>query len=204
LRVALELAEEAGDAAAVHAHLAGIAQDVGELERLVADVLAASRLDAAGEGQRLARAPVAPSSLVAAAAERFRRGHATRELHVLLSEKAPEILADRDLLGRVLDNLLENAVRYSDPGTPIELSVRDDGKALVVSVADRGIGVPIEDLPRLFEPFFRTERSRSREAGGIGLGLTLCKRIVEVHGGSIAAAPNPGGGLVVTFRLSAS
>jgi signal transduction histidine kinase len=203
LRVALELCEEEGDLAAVKDHLAGIAEDVAELERLVADVLAATRLDLAaseGKGFPLNRAPVRLAELAAEASVRFGRNHPEHELRLAVSEDLPEVVADRALLGRVLDNLLENSARYSDPGAPVELRARAEAGAVTVEVADRGIGVAEEDLPRLFEPFFRTDRSRSRQAGGTGLGLTLCKRVVEAHGGTIWAEPNPGGGLVVGFR----
>jgi two-component system, OmpR family, sensor kinase len=70
-----------------------------------------------------------------------------------------------------------------------------------VDVTDRGVGVPEEDLPQLFEPFFRSDRSRSRQTGGAGLGLTLCKRIIEAHGGTITARLNKGGGMTFSFEL---
>lgn len=201
LRVALELAEESGDRAAVRRHLVGIASDVGELERLVGDVLAVSRLDAAGQDLRMAPAAARFEEIAAGAAERFRRGHPGRELRLDLAKDLPPLTLDAALVGRALDNLLENAARYSDPGQPVTLRARMEGTALAVEVSDRGIGVAAADLPRLFEPFFRTDRSRSRNAGGMGLGLTLCKRVIEAHGGTIAATPNPGGGMVVAFRL---
>jgi signal transduction histidine kinase len=201
LRVALEIAAESDDPDEVRKHLAGIASDVGELDRLVGDVLAVSRLDAARENVRIAPAAARFEEIAAGAAERFRRGHPGRELRLEIAADLPGLTVDATLIGRALDNLLENAVRYADQAQPVVLRGYADGGTLVVAVADRGVGVSPEDLPRLFEPFFRAERSRSRDAGGTGLGLTLCKRIVEAHGGSIAAAANPGGGLVVTMRI---
>lgn len=90
------------------------------------------------------------------------------------------------LFRRVIDNLLENAHQYTpDPRSPIELVVARDGRDVVFEVRDRGVGISSEDLPRIFTAFFRSERSRSRETGGVGLGLTLAKRLVEAHDGAI-------------------
>ncbi|MBI5445641.1 MAG: HAMP domain-containing histidine kinase [Deltaproteobacteria bacterium] len=206
LRVALELCEEEENPKALAGHLAGIAQDIAELDRLVADVLASTRLDlAAGEGPQLRpdRTAVDLGALAREAAERFSGGHPERKLRLAFPDALPGVFADAALLRRVFDNVLENAARYSEPAAPVDLRVNGESGWLTVVVADRGIGVPEQELPRLFEPFFRTERSRSRAAGGTGLGLTLCKRIVEAHGGTIAAGPNAGGGLVLTFRLPA-
>ena len=85
----------------------------------------------------------------------------------------------------------------------LELSVRRDGPSLVVQVKDDGPGIPEADLPHLFEPFFRVDRSRSRKTGGYGLGLGICKRIVEAHGGRIEAANNPTRGACFTITFPA-
>jgi signal transduction histidine kinase len=206
LRVALEICEEEEDPRAVAGHLAGIAQDVVELDRLVGDVLATTRLDLAVEGGlrlRSDRVAVDLAELAREAAERFLRNHPELELRLAVSDVLPRVSADAALLRRVFDNVLDNAARHSDAGVAVELRVGGEPGWVTVDVADHGIGVLQEELPRLFEPFFRTERSRSRAAGGVGLGLTLCRRIVEAHGGTIAARPNAGGGLVLAFRLPA-
>jgi len=99
-------------------------------------------------------------------------------------------------------NLLENVVKYSLPDSrPIEVSAAIEASSVVVQVADDGPGVPEEDLSSLFEPFFRVDRSRSRKTGGYGLGLSICKRIMEAHGGTIAAANNPGRGASFTLTF---
>jgi signal transduction histidine kinase len=107
---------------------------------------------------------------------------------VRVSASPPEIPLDLDVDGvrTVLRNLLGNAVKYSLPDSrPIELSVTRDSGRLVVRVIDDGPGIPKEDLVSIFDPFFRVDRSRSRKTGGYGLGLSICKRIVEAHGGQI-------------------
>ncbi len=193
MRVALEMIEERPEAAA--ARVSGLMGDVAELESLIADLLGTARLDLSGEG--LHREEVTAAALAEAAEARFAARHPERSLQLRL--EAATYALDAALFARVLDNLLDNAARYSDAPHPIELSLAPG----LVSVADRGIGVADEDLARLFEPFFRTDRSRARVSGGVGMGLTLCRRIVEAHGGDIEARAREGGGLEVRVELSA-
>jgi signal transduction histidine kinase len=188
IRVALALAEE-GDVVRARQALAEIGEDLAELERLVDEIMAAARLDLAGaDGLPLHRAPLDARALVEDAAARFRARHDGRVLLVEAGGPLPAPEADAALLRRLLGNLLDNAAKYSDAAEPVTLSARAaaDG-ALVLEVRDRGIGVAEEDLPRLFTPFFRTDRSRARGTGGVGLGLALARRIVEAHGGSATA-----------------
>jgi signal transduction histidine kinase len=128
---------------------------------------------------------------------------------VRVTASPPEIPLDLDVEGvrTVFRNLLGNAVKYSLPDSrPIELSATREGDSLVVRVKDDGPGIPEADLQSVFEPFFRVDRSRSRRTGGYGLGLSICKRIVEAHGGHIAASNNPtrGACFTLTFRLPPS
>jgi signal transduction histidine kinase len=101
----------------------------------------------------------------------------------------------------VLRNLLENAVKYSlsDSGA-VEVTAAWEGNRAVVRFTDDGPGIPEADLPGLFEPFFRVDRSRSKKTGGYGLGLSLCKRTMEAHGGSIGVSNRPGRG--ACFRVT--
>ena len=205
IRVAVDLAAE-GDLERAHRYLGEMAADVGELGRLVEDILTAARLDlAAGKSASaelpLRREPVDASELLARAADRFRAAHPGRRLELDAAGPLPGLEADPALLRRVLENLLDNAHKYSDPGEPIELAARAEGGSLVVEVRDRGIGIDAADLPRLFTPFFRTDRSRARGTGGVGLGLALARRIVEAHGGRIAAESAPGKGTAVRFSV---
>ena len=145
--------------------------------------------------------PVAPAEVIAAAASRFAERHPEHPLEVHADGALPTLEADPALLRRVLDNLLDNAAKYGTPApAPIELTARAETSGVVWEVRDRGIGIADDDRERIFEPFFRTDRSRGRDTGGIGLGLTLCRRIVEAHGGHLVAEPRVGGGAV--FRVS--
>jgi two-component system, OmpR family, sensor kinase len=185
--VALDLANE-GDSEAARASLVEIAVDVSELETIVDDILTAMRFELA-PGKipaqlPLRRAIVPASEIAAAAADRLRARHPERPLEVTASDA--DIHVDPVLFRRVIDNLLENAHKYTpDTSSPIELVVTRADDRVVFEVRDRGVGISSEDLPRIFTAFFRSERSRSRETGGVGLGLTLARRLVEAHDGAI-------------------
>jgi signal transduction histidine kinase len=201
IRVALELAAE-GDAERARRYLAEIGQDLAELDGLVEDVLAAARLDAKGPAAlRVEDGPVDLGAVARDAAARFRAAHEGRVLELEVASDIPALRGDAALLRRLASNLLDNAAKYSEPPAPVGLTVRRDGSAAVLEVRDRGIGIAPEDLPRLFTPFFRTDRSRARGTGGTGLGLALARRIAEVHGGTIAAESAPGAGTVFSVRL---
>jgi signal transduction histidine kinase len=107
---------------------------------------------------------------------------------------------DPVLLRRVIDNLLENARKYSDAADAVELHATS-GNELSIEVVDRGIGIAAADLPLLFRPFFRADKSRTRATGGLGLGLALAKRIVDAHGGTITIESVVDEGTRVRVRL---
>ncbi len=104
----------------------------------------------------------------------------------------------------MLDNLLENACKYSGPGTPIIVRTWSEPGAVALSVEDRGCGIPAGDLPRVFEPFYRAESARRLGHPGVGLGLAVARRIAATHGGTIAAESEPGRGSRFVVRLSRS
>jgi signal transduction histidine kinase len=192
LKVALALLPDSAKKAQAEA-------DAAEMEALIAGLLEFERLRDP-RALRTARADLA--ALLCEAA----RAHRDGPPGVRVSADPPEIPVDVDVDGvrTVLRNLLGNAVKYSLPDSrPIEVSAAREGDAVIVRVVDDGPGIPAEDLPNLFEPFFRVDRSRSRRTGGYGLGLSICKRIVEAHGGRIAAANNPGRGARFTLVLPA-
>ncbi len=114
---------------------------------------------------------------------------------------APWTQAHAPLLGQLLDNLLENACKYSAPGTPIVVRVWSEPDAVALSVEDRGCGIPAGDLPRVFEPFYRAESARRLGRAGVGLGLAVARRIAATHGGTIVAESEPGRGSRFVVRL---
>ncbi len=113
----------------------------------------------------------------------------------------PALRADKALLASLLCNLIENALRASAGDPQVEARAEADGEFAVFTVSDRGCGIPAEHLPRLTEPFYRVDPARSRKAGGAGLGLAICKRICELHGGSLSIRSAPGQGTTVTARI---
>jgi signal transduction histidine kinase len=202
LQITLGLAGEA-DPATVRRYLDEIGIDVAELERLVEDLLTAARLET-GYASVLRRERVEVAAALADAARRFERAHPGRVLALDVAERLPALDADPSLLGRAIDNLLDNAAKYSEARASIAMAARPDQGGLELEIRDQGIGIEEADLPRLFTPFFRSDRSRSRGSGGVGLGLALTRRIVEAHGGTIAVESRAGEGTTVRLRLPAA
>lgn len=198
MRVSLALAGEASPEDAPR-HLAALESDAAELERLVADLLTSSRLDAGG-ALALQRAPADLAALVDEALGRFARLHPGRavEKHV---QAVPPVIVEAGLVARVLDNVLDNAGKYSEADTPVTVALIPAEGGVRFSVRDHGIGIALEDHARVFVPFFRSDRSRARDTGGAGLGLALSKQIVDAHGGRITLDSHPGDGTTVTVWL---
>ncbi|BBW96160.1 ATP-binding protein [Geobacillus sp. FSL W8-0032] len=108
---------------------------------------------------------------------------------------------DQERFEQVMINVLDNARKYAFPGTTVEIAVYPQKREVVVAVSDQGVGIPPEDVPRIFERFYRVDKSRSRTSGGTGLGLAIAKEIVEAHGGTIAARSEQGKGTTILMTL---
>ncbi|WP_415898052.1 ATP-binding protein [Neptuniibacter sp. QD57_21] len=109
--------------------------------------------------------------------------------------------SSQQALSQALENVVRNAMKYSPADQPVELTCFEKGNELNICVSDRGPGVPENDLVKIFDPFFRTDKARSRDVGGAGLGLALCQRQIQMLGGSIKASLNPYGGLDINIKL---
>jgi len=118
-----------------------------------------------------------------------------------LADNLPNVNADSHRVIQVLRNLLENAVAHTANGGTITVTARERDNVIQVSVADTGEGIPPEDVPNIFERFYRVDRSRSRATGGTGLGLTIAKRLIEAHGGTIEVSSELGKGSCFTFTI---
>jgi signal transduction histidine kinase len=112
-----------------------------------------------------------------------------------------EALADRHRLKQVLINLIDNAVKYSEPGTPIEVRLRRAGNQAILEIQDHGRGIPLADLSKIFEPFYRVDEDRSRTTGGTGLGLSIVKTLVEGMNGTLKVQSRLGEGSLFTVSL---
>jgi signal transduction histidine kinase len=184
IRMAFELLP--ADAAGA-ARVRGVEADLADLERLIDDVLTTARLDEAGLPTRLDALDA--RGLLAEVAERARHDPLVegKTLHVVDGPPIP-LTADGALLRRAIWNLVENAAKYGAP--PITLAAERAGDRVRLSVADDGPGIPAADRERVFAPFYRGDAARTPGgARGVGLGLTLARRVADVHGGSIAVEP---------------
>lgn len=177
-----------------------ISDDLGEMEAMIAEILETARLDSANG--KLNLEPLDLDALVAeAVADADMRPPGAKRIG---AKPGPGLMirADRARLRKVLANVLDNAVKYSrEAGSPVEVRLEVGPSEAILRVSDRGVGIPADELPKLFEPFYRVDRSRSRETGGYGLGLSLCKRIMEAHGGSISISSREGDGTEVSLAF---
>jgi two-component system phosphate regulon sensor histidine kinase PhoR len=171
------------------------------MERLVRDLLRLARLDAGQEA--LERVTCTVSSVVTSVEHDMDTQLRARDLHLqtTIDPDAASVLGDPVKLHDVLRNLLENAANYSPEHGVIEVHARRQDAVVEIVVADRGPGIPAADLPRIFERFYRVDRSRARDPGGTGLGLSIVRHLVELHGGRVVAANREGGGAIFTVRL---
>ncbi|MCM3881526.1 MAG: ATP-binding protein [Vicinamibacterales bacterium] len=178
-----------------------IDRHTARMERLVRDLLRLARLDAHQETAEMRSIDVAAlfRTVLADLTEPIARKQIAVDLQI--EPAAASIEADITKLQDAVRNLVENAVNYSPDGGRIELAARVEGEAIELVVADRGPGLPESDLGRVFERFYRVDRSRTRDPGGTGLGLSIVRQLVELHGGRVRAANRPDGGAVFTVSL---
>jgi len=199
IRVALDLAAE--DPAAVHELLAGVSSDLTELERLVDDTLTMARLEAASGAPPLHVEPIAPVDLVARARDGWQHRHGERQLVIDVAADLPPVSGDPVLLRRALDNLLDNAAKYAPRDTPVELRVTREDSAVWFAVIDRGPGMTADEIEHAFTPFWRSDASRARDTGGVGLGLCLARQLAHAHRGEIRLTSAPGQGMCAVLQV---
>jgi two-component system phosphate regulon sensor histidine kinase PhoR len=174
-----------------------ILDQCARLQALLEDLLTLSRLESPAGAQ--APEPVELAALARLAAEVIAPAAAERGVTLEVETGEATLRGDADALERLLLNLLDNAVKYNRPQGSVRLSVRRVGGAVVIEVADTGIGIPAEHLPRIFERFYRVDRARSRGEGGTGLGLAIVKHVAQLHRGRVEVESEPGKGS--TFRV---
>jgi len=179
-------------------------EEATSLSRLVDDLQELS-LAEAGE-LKLARQTEAVTNLInrtIAAAQTQAKAKGI-SIDTGLPDKLPEVNIDSHRISQVLRNLLENAIAHTARGGAITVTARQQGKWVEVSVSDTGEGIPAEDLPGIFERFYRVDKSRARITGGSGLGLTIARRLVEAHGGEIKVQSESGKGSCFSFTIPVS
>jgi two-component system OmpR family sensor kinase len=172
----------------------GIRRESERMSLLVEDLLLLARLD---EGRPLEQEPVALDEVVREAVEMARTLDPERPLEVELESTA--VVGDRDRLRQIVDNLLANVRAHTPPMTPVQVSVDRLNGSARVTVADRGPGMTAEQAEHVFERFYRTDASRTRTSGGVGLGLSIVAAVAGAHGGTVAVDSGVGRG--ATFRI---
>jgi len=197
LQALLESAELPG--ADLQALLGQAREEVGEMTELVDDILFLSELEQEREVVALGETEAAPVLRELVAGLRERAELAGLRLELRIEDEALLVPLRRRMLRLVAENLLENALRYAGEGATCIVSLSREGGLAVLDVADDGAGVPEQDVPRLFERFFRSDRARTTR--GTGLGLAIVKHVVEAAGGNVEARGGQGRGLDVRCVL---
>jgi two-component system phosphate regulon sensor histidine kinase PhoR len=179
-----------------------IHEEAGKMQQLVEDLLQLTRLESGL--LTLDRQPLEVQSFVQRLLDRAQRMAGDRPIPQLENEvppHLPRIQVDPMRFERALRNLLDNAMQYTPPDGTVRVSARRAGRDQIeIAVTDTGVGIAPEHLPRIFERFYRTDKSRDRGQGHSGLGLAIVREIVEAHGGRVSAESTPGQGTV--FRLT--
>jgi len=172
-------------------------EEAERLNRLVGNLLDMTRIEAGV--MKVVKEPGDLQEVIGAALEQVGRRLDDRPVVIEVPDDMPLIPMDFVLIVQVLTNLLDNALKYSAKGTPIEIKARQTDSQIEIQVADQGVGIPPEDLARVFDKFYRVQRPDS--VTGTGLGLSICKGIIEAHDGHIGAENRVAGGLIVTLTL---
>jgi two-component system, OmpR family, phosphate regulon sensor histidine kinase PhoR len=182
--------------------LAIISKHANRLQSIVEDLLMLSRIEDEAMRGSLRPAASAVSDLLRNAEQTCRPLADEKRITIEVSCKAAIVAqADPVLLEQAILNLLENAIKYSEPGRTVRLAALQAENEIRISVQDQGIGIDKKHLPRLFERFYRVDKSRSRSVGGTGLGLAIVKHIAQAHGGCVTVESSPGEGSRFTIHL---
>lgn len=191
-KIALEMMPESPEKKSVW-------DDLKEMEIMITEILESERLKSGLT--KLHKTPVNVASLLQRIAENYKR----ENTRVVLLPVSNDIIIhiDEALMTIVLRNLIDNSIKYSSPqDSPVEISVIRTNESVTIQIEDFGKGIPEEKLPFVFDPFYRVDESRSRKTGGYGLGLHLCKRIMDLHGAEIGLGNKKDGkGLIATLTF---
>jgi two-component system phosphate regulon sensor histidine kinase PhoR len=177
-----------------------IERNARQLETLVSDLLTLAKI----ESELVAKKEqVEVRSLIGEELAGRQAALAQRGIRISLECPTVHVQADRALLATAISNLLDNAINYNRPGGKIEIAgYVEDGRGLVLDITDTGIGIPGEELPRIFERFYRVDKARSRSSGATGLGLAIAKHAIESQGGRVTVTSRVGVGSTFTIRLA--
>jgi two-component system OmpR family sensor kinase len=194
------LAEDVKDDPEKSESLAIIIRNTDRMSRLVTDMLTLAKMEAARSSVKLSRISLKP--IIERAREEFSARFETQEkkLEIQVADD-PSIMADSEALYHLFSNLIENALKYSEKGASVTVSLKNKNGLATLSVEDTGMGIPKEALPRLFDRFYRVDRQAARARGGTGLGLSIVKAIADMHDAVIDVASVEGKGTTFTVTF---
>lgn len=177
-----------------------IEEHAGKLHKLIEDLLVLSKLESGKE--EIQNEIIELPELIEKISEMFQRSFQSRNIHFSADYRPAKfrITGEYKSLEQLFINLIDNAVKYNKEGGSISIRASQSDNKAIIEVQDTGIGIPEQDLPRIFERFYRVDKSRSRQTGGFGLGLSICKHIAEKHSGQLQVESREGQGSV--FRVS--
>jgi len=180
---------------------AAINQEVKRLTGMITEYLDITRLESGATVLR--KMPVRIETLLQRVVLLLEPIAAQRGMRLLVKLDAtpPAVVVDADLLGRAIENLVSNAIKYSPDGTEVAITAEQEGDTMAIAVADRGYGIPQQDLPRVFEKFYRVPRVEDAGVPGTGLGLALVREIAELHGGSVTVTSKVNSGSTFVLRI---
>lgn len=174
-------------------------EEIGRLSGLISDMERLAQIES--DNLKLSKSPVDLLELAHTVADYFEIESSRKSLSVEVQGNPSIVNADRDRLSQVIINLLSNAIKYTPENGHIHIFVKDTAENGILTVEDNGIGIPEDELPLIFERFYRTDKSRNRKTGGAGIGLTITKAIVNAHGGKIEVTSSVNKGSCFTITL---
>jgi two-component system phosphate regulon sensor histidine kinase PhoR len=183
------------------AFLRRIAEQADRLHRLIIDLLRLARVESGQEAFEIKSISLADVAATRAAEHEAVASAKQIKLQTLAGDEPIHVLADEEGLRTILDNLLDNAIKYTPDGGRVTVRWRAEGSMAVIEVEDTGIGIALHDQPRIFERFYRVDKARSRDLGGTGLGLSIVKHLVQAFGGTVSVSSALGRGSTFTVRL---
>lgn len=178
-----------------------IYSESGRLEKLITDILGLSKIESEKFKMSLKKHSIKNIAETVSAEFGPRIKEKDLQMKINIADNLPEVFVDDYYIRQVFSNLIDNAIKYTDPKGSINITAHDKGKLVQVDVLDTGIGIPEQDIPRIFERFYRVDKARSRELGGTGLGLAIVKHIVQAHNGEVWVTSTAGKGSTFSFTI---